>query len=133
MDLTHGSIYQAVVCYSQRSATAILAALGSVVLISSIVACGNSAGAGHNTPIPTMTISNGVPGGGSGPPVGGDSVAPPSAPVVTQSNQPGGITGPPTGTPSPGPDPYPDPDPDPTSSTPTPSNPPSASSAAVEP
>lgn len=84
MDLTHRGMHGANARYRRRSLSAALAAVIVVVIAASVVACGNKESVKHPTPTQVNITSNSEV-------VGGDSLAPPSAPAAGQSGpgQPG--------------------------------------------
>jgi hypothetical protein len=131
VDLTRRGVRDAGAFHWRRHLVSlILTALVAVVLPTSVVACGTSTSAGHNSPSPASNTttsagqrgSSSLPAGG-GTSVGGDSVPPASAAPGTQPGPATGIPGPESGTPTPGggsPDSPPSPS---SSSSPTPSSP----------
>jgi len=124
MDLNQVGAHQPDVRHPRRLISAVLAA-GAVILVASIVACGNSAQTGPGAPAPSATSNTPAPSGvtGNGASVGGDNVPPPSAPLSTSSTTTGNGLEPlpaPT-TPSPGPTSPTGPTPGPTPTTPQPS------------
>jgi hypothetical protein len=99
MNLTHRGVPEAGACHSR----CLTVAVGAVMLIVSVVACGNSIGAEHNSPSPTKTTSNTPVPTGGGPSVGGDSLPPPSAPTAAPSSTSHGLEGPESPSPTPNP------------------------------
>src|SRR6516225_1839602 len=86
MGWTNRGRWEAGACHRRRPAAAITATLGAVVLMVSIVACGNGVNTGHVGPAPAHPSPAAPPGPSSAASVGGDNVPPPSAPIPGPSS-----------------------------------------------